>query len=404
MGCWLTIPSAATAQRSIPPRVAGSRPSLARPIDPLFHHVVRRAGLELTTVGDAALVHRGDDHLDRIAAACAAASGDISVEMYELGCDRVGRRALADLTAAAARGVRVRLLLDAWGSGAVSAWVAGLDLGGVELRWFNRVRPWRNPFRRTHRKLVVVDGCTASVGGVNLTEEFSESCRGDQAWRDVAVWLSGSAATVLQRQFDATWREAGGEAAAPVVLTPSGDGEPCALAGGACGRHGHAAAYEALVAAARRELLVATPYFTPPHRFRAALTAAARRGVRVVVTIPRRTDLLALKHAGRRLYSSLLASGVEIRERTDRMVHAKVAVVDGEVAALGSVNLNRQSFYGNSETLLLTPSRQVVRELRSLILDEGAWQSELLSETRWPRHPDRHRGYELLAAPVAMLF
>jgi cardiolipin synthase len=122
------------------------------------------------------------------------------------------------------------------------------------------------------------------------------------------------------------------------------------------------------------------------------------------VVVPRLCDVKPFKHAGRRLYASLLRGGVEIYERSDRMVHAKVAVVDRRIAAVGSTNINRRSFYWNSETLVLCDDRKLVSYIVDFILLESTLVAEPLSPDRWRRHPDRRRVAELVAASVHLLF
>jgi len=128
------------------------------------------------------------------------------------------------------------------------------------------------------------------------------------------------------------------------------------------------------------------------------------RGVRVVVVIPRRSDIRWYMHAGRRAYDGLLRAGVEIWERDDRMVHAKVGVADGVVGAVGSANLNRRSFYGNGETLMVSTASELVEGIRSLIIDEAQPVAEVLHAPDWSRHPSRVRWAELLAAPMTVMF
>lgn len=369
----------------------------------LLLEAARRARLDLVHAGQLELLHGGDAHFARLEEALATARREVSIEMYQVRPDRAGDRFFDRLTATAARGVRVRLLVDAFGSHRVARRLDPLRRAGVEVLWYNPLRPWRAPLRRTHRKLVVVDGAVASIGGINVAAEFSASLHGDRAWRDVSVWGRGPLATVLRRQFESAWLAAGGRAGAFLPVDGSG-GELCALAGGRDGRSGHGPAYLALAGLATRELALATPYFMPDRRLRRALCAAAERGVRVVVVIPRLCDIGPFKHAGRRLYGDLLRAGVEIWERTDRMVHAKVAVADGLVAAVGSANLNRQSFHNNAETLLLTGEARVVREIRHLILEEPLGRAERLCWRGWNAHPDRRRWAELAAAGVSLVF
>ncbi len=349
------------------------------------------------------VVESGDAHLRRLLTAIAAARREVALEIYQIRDDAVGGPVLEELAVAARRGVRTRVLVDAFGSFRLgSAAVHRLRGAGAEVTWYNPWRPWHDPQRRTHRKLALVDGRLASVGGFNLVEDFSESLRGDSAWRDMSVWLEGSAASTLASQFEAAWRRAGG-LPGTVVRAPAPGTSPCAVAGGVDGREGHALAYAGLFEAATSEILIANPYFIPLHGLRSRLAAAARRGVRVVVTVPRRSDIAAFKHASRGLYGELLAAGVEIWERTDRMVHAKVAAVDGVLAAVGSTNLNRRSLQHNSETLLLSPEPALVEAVRRLVLVEAAGNAEPLYPRAWMRHSDRRHVAEALASAVSVL-
>jgi cardiolipin synthase len=384
--------------------VAGGR---AFPGDPtaarrLLLEVADEAELDLVQARAIEMIHHGHRHFDRVVHAVGAAEREICLEMYQIRRDPVGWKVCAALAEAAGRGVKVRLLLDSFGSSAIARWVPILEGVGAEVRWYSPWRLWNNPFRRTHRKLVVIDGRLASVGGINLAEEFSEVFNGDSAWRDVALWLEGPAAWALRKQFDAAWLANGGGHGSTLDV-PLGSGELCALAGPRGTRGRPAAAYLALAEAARRELVLATPYFLPDRALRARLRAAARRGVRVLVVVPRANDIWWFKHGARTCFAELLEAGVSVWERFDRMVHAKVAVADRMVAAVGSTNLNRLSFHHNSETLLLTTNHTVVDEVRSLIVDEAGDSSEALTPEEWPSHPDRRRVAELVAGPLASL-
>jgi cardiolipin synthase len=365
--------------------------------------MAQRARLDLVQARGLELIHRGDEHYRRLIEAIESAKREVCVEMYQIRADAVGWRICTALNDAALRGVSVRLLLDSFGSARVSGWLPALRRHGIDVRWYNPWRPWRHPFHRTHRKLIVVDGRLASIGGINLASEFSERHSGGEAWRDVALWMEGPAAWLFRRQFDVAWGHHGG-AQAPPVPVPSGAGTVCAVAGPRVGTGNQASGLTALCESARTELLLATPYFLPDRRFKKTLRRTAERGVRVVVAVPRRNDIWWFKHGSRRVYADLLRAGVEIVERCDRMVHAKVGVVDGLVAAVGSTNLNRQSFYGNSETLMLTTAPAVVEGIRELIVAEAAGVSESVEFERWATHPDRHRMAELAATFMRLIF
>ena len=364
--------------------------------------IADRACLHLTHLRDIQVLHSGDDHFEHLFRAIANARREICIEMYQVRADPIGWRLCAALATAASRGIEVRLLFDRFGSSAIKGWLATLEGHHVQVRWYGPWRPWNNPFRRTHRKLIVIDGAKASIGGINMGSEFSELLSDENSWRDISLWFAGPAAWTMRRQFEAAWQAHGGTSSGPLSV-PDGSGSLCAFSNPKTNGANQADAYRALIGTARREVLLATPYFLPDAALRSAMQDAARRGVRVRVVVPRRNDIWWFKHGSRRFYRHLLEAGVEIWERCDRMVHAKVGVADGLVAAVGSTNLNRLSFYGNSETLLLTTDPYVVTEIDSMLRGESLASAERLSPRSWPLHPDRRPWAELAASTIAMI-
>lgn len=371
--------------------------------DALLETIADRARMPLCTTADMTLLHRGDSNFDRLIASFEAARRSISVEIYQIRPDTIGRRLAEALARAAERGVEVRLIVDSFGTSGARDLVAPLPHRGVNLRWFNPFSLYSSLRQRTHRKLAIIDGQEATIGGMNWADEFSEHKTGNNCWRDVALWVKGEVVDALLAQFNAAWS---GDAEAPEFVPTRGSrfARACAVGGGVDGRSGHRRAYRAMADAAQHELLLATPYFLPDADLRLLLSSTASRGVRVVVIVPRRCDIGPFKHAGRVSYFNLLASGVEVWERFDRMVHAKVAIIDRAVAAVGSVNLTRQSLDYNSETMILTSDSKIVDEIGSFLLEESLSQAEALSGPSWPRHPDRFRLAELVAAPVGLVF
>ncbi len=369
----------------------------------LLERVGRAARMRESTAETLELIHSGDQHFDRTVAEINRAQTEVCLEMYQIHSDEVGRRVARALIGAHRRGVTVHVLLDGFGSSQASGLMAQLRTAGIQAHWYCPWRPWHDPNRRTHRKLLLVDGQRASIGGFNLIEPFSERCNGTRAWRDLGLWLTGPAAWYLRQQFAAAWhRETGRQLAN--LRSLAGEGSRCFLAGGASGRAGHADAYAAMIDSARSEVLLANPYFLPDATFRARMVTAVQRGVRVAVVLPRVNDVPGIKHLSRRLYPGLLSRGIEIWERRDRMVHAKVAVIDRSVAAIGSVNINSRSFHRNSETLLLTAETDIVRQVQQFILSEGLTSAERLSHNRWATHPDRRRWAEALSLSLGLLF
>ena len=404
MGSSASLSTPTTATRFLRAPEGRALPGAAADGQGKLMEIASRGGMMLAQARRTTLVHDGDGHFDRIVDACRGARTEICMEMYQVRRDPIGHRIMTALASAAGRGVTVRLLVDPMGSGRIADWLPPLRRRGVDIRWYSPWRPWNHPLRRSHRKLFIFDGRTATIGGINLAGEFSQRCHGARAWRDVGLWTEGPVVSVFRAQFEAAWTGEGKGASGRMIEAVRGADCLVAVAGGRDGRCGHGAAYLAMADAADEELALATPYFIPNRPFRSALKRAALRGVRVTVLVPRLCDISWFKHAGRRFYRDLLDSGVRILEHSDRMVHAKVGVVDGCVAAVGSVNLNRRSFHGNAETLLLTAHRRTVSEVSDLIADEAGGSAEVLSSLRWPSHPDRRRLAELFAAPVGLVF
>jgi cardiolipin synthase len=274
-------------------------------------------------------------------AAIAAARREIFLEMYTFSAEGIGERFVAELAAAARRGVAVRVVLDGWGStpGTTSV-AAALGAAGADVEIFNRMLAFfAGRWRRNHRKLLAVDGEVAFVGGLNIADEYGvpDAPPGTVAWADVAVEIRGPTAAWVQ---GAGRRERARTPSGPVRIWLSG------LGGGRRLRRVYARA----IASASATLLVAHAYFLPDRRLVRTITAASRRGVAVRLLLPGRSDVALARRATRRLYRRLLGAGVEIREWGLSVMHAKMAVADGSRLLVGSFNLDPLSL-ANLEAL-----------------------------------------------------
>lgn len=383
--------------------------------------------------------------------AIAAAREEVLLETYIMRDDRIGERMRAALAAAAARGVRVSVLADAYGSFSTGGrfWEA-LTEGGVELRRFHRF--WHHPLdvlRRDHRKLLVVDRTVAYTGGMNIGEEYGSSVRHHaDAWRDTLVEVRGAVVGELAAVFAEGWERARGPAlpgleyvswsegvvlpadASPLArlapmrrlrlalarqrdrrlgrrvlrTAPSGAATSGASPRDAAGgevlvldpRPGRAQretllVLAALVGAARERLWITTPYFAPPTRALRLLASAARRGVDVRLLLPgARTDVPLVRHAAHGAYAWLLAHGVRIFEYQRATLHAKTLVVDGHAGLVGSSNLDFRSFWLNAECNLLTFDDRAGAALESAFLTDVS-DSDEVSAAAWRARGWAHR-------------
>lgn len=279
----------------------------------------------------------------------------VLLEIYLFESGAVATRFIEALERAAARGVAVRLLLDDFGARGLSrADREKLVQGGVELVFYNPLRlrkQLRNMFR-DHRKLMVVDGELAFVGGTGITDDFDMPGHPERSWRETAVCAQGPVAADWQALFRRIWDR---HAPQPLVLPRPG---PPTAADGMSGRVAVTSALarqeikRSLYRRARhaqRRLWIATAYFVPSHKLRRALEQADRRGVDVRLLLPgAHTDHPGVRHAGRRFYDGLLRAGVRIFEYQPRFLHAKTVLCDDWVS-IGSSNLDRWNLRWNLE-------------------------------------------------------
>lgn len=303
----------------------------------------------------------GGATFEALLAAIAGASHHVHMEYYIFDPDRTGTAVRDALVARAREGVRVRLLLDALGSSGLSRrFLAPLHEAGVEVAWFHPARLrwlWRPRMNlRNHRKVVVVDGCIAFTGGINITDDENERIR-PQAYHDLHLQLQGEVVRWLQLAFLEDWHYATGIALRDQTLwpelerggmlaqvLPAGPDSPWEAI--------HRVQVEAIHQADRRIWLV-TPYFVPGEAAQMALSSAALRGLDVRVIVPARSDSIIVSAAARSYYDELIAAGVRIFEYGPRVLHTKALLVDDDTCLIGSANFDHRSFRLNFELSLL---------------------------------------------------
>jgi len=334
-------------------------------------------GLPPTTAREVRMLVDGATKYAALLVDIATAQVSIDLEYYIFLPDRTGTAVRDALIERARAGVKVRLLLDAVGSGKCSRrFLDPLIAAGGEFAWFHPMRfgrIWRRPWLnlRTHRKIVVIDGRIAYTGGINITDEENELLRPD-AYRDVHMRVVGEVARSLQVLFAEDWSYATGQ---PPVLTPalSVDDTPGAHAVQVVGS-GPDSHWEAIhrmhvsaIHAARRRVWLTTPYFVPGEAAMMALTAAALAGLDVRLLVPRTSDSRVVTWAARSYFDELLAAGVRVYEYAPRLLHSKTLLVDDHLVIVGTANFDHRSFRLNFEVSLLFHDAQVAGELERTI-------------------------------------
>jgi cardiolipin synthase A/B len=287
------------------------------------------------------------------------ATTEILVETYIWTDDATGEKFVEALAERARAGLRIHVLVDGFGSlGLSDATRRRLRDAGVWLAVFNPVRPWQRRWAwsvRDHRKLLVVDGVVAFIGGLNIADEYAPTDWGGRGWHDVHARINGSAVSALRRHFFSAWRHATAEEGElPPLALPvpscSGTARVQVLGiGGLRERRRIRRHYQFAIRQARATVRIMGGYFIPDRGWRRLLRNAVRRGVDVRVMFPHRSDVPAVRWAAHATYGSLLRAGVKVYEWLPSMLHAKVLSVDGRMCAIGSYNLDRRSLLLNWE-------------------------------------------------------
>lgn len=358
------MPSATPSASSAPERARRrrwlSRLWGARPADdPVSHYLLRPE--RLSEGNRLRLLEGGGESFPAMLEAIAAARREVLLAMYIVRDDAVGLRFREALIERARAGVSVSVCYDALGclGTAPDSWFGPLVEAGCRVLEYHPLAPWLPKWgfnRRNHQKILVVDGVVGFTGGLNLAAEYGPPPEGG-GWFDLMVQVEGPAASELARVFVRAWRLGGGAPFVPLdVLVPAhADGTRVQTLDntGLARRYDMHLAWRHAIAGAQRSITIANAYFIPDRALRRALRAAVRRGVRVDVVMPSKSDVPPVQMAARHLYRRLLRAGVRLYELDGPMMHAKAAVIDRLWSTIGSYNLDRRSFLHNLEAGLV---------------------------------------------------
>ena len=338
--------------------------------------------------------------------AITGATQNIFLETYIFASDRTGT-AFRDLLCDKARqGVRVYVIYDSFGSHTTSqAFFELLRDAGANVQEFHPIRPWQcrfswRPFNRDHRKLLIIDGTSAGLGGLNIADEYGGSwifekdgaC--DDLWRDCGIALEGPAVSTLSASFLRTW----------LYVTRGGRFARALLSYNLDGREGPTGVLasvpmmgssmshflSSLLREATGSIDLTSAYFAPAQNLCDELCRAARRGVRVRLMLPSRTDAAIMVTAARSFYEELMSAGIEIYERLHVKLHAKTLVIDGCVSVLGSTNFDHRSIDYNCELVTAIHSAEFGAQMTGLFEHDVGFSRRMLPEI-WRHRPVRDR-------------
>jgi cardiolipin synthase A/B len=355
----------------------------------------RIAAASVSSGNTVRLLRDGAETFDLIRKLVDGARESVALEQYIFHGDAVGQRAAEGLMAAAARGVRVRVLADWIGSlGTGVGFFRQLRRRGVDVRIFNRpgFRAWGGLVPRDHRKLVVIDGVTGVTGGIGIGTEWRTGIlkRRRSPWRDTAVRIDGPAAGDMAHAFERMWVRADGRERRSVIrsaqaratrliargshgahLDPATDAPSLVgIIEGEPGRWRVARALQIQAVSAERSIWIASAYFVPAFAEVEALIGAARDGVDVRLLVPSRYDHPWIRLLTRQFYRRLLANGVRIWEWGGEMMHAKTSVVDGRWIRVGSTDFNPLGVAINYELDAVIEDPRVGAEAETMFLSD----------------------------------
>jgi len=358
--------------------------------------------IEITEGNRLTLLRNGAEYFPALEAAIRGARREVFLETYIFADDESARRITDALIDAAGRGVAVHVLVDGFGSRDLMP----SDLGyrflaaGVkflvfrpEVRWFQFRR---QRLRRMHRKIVVADARVGFVGGINIIDDMHTPGHMPPRF-DFAVRVEGPLVAHMQEQAERLWTRVAWvrlhrrwrvRLRAELDFARKGTQRAALLVrDNLRHRSDIEDAYLEAIHGAREEIIIANAYFFPGRRFRQALVAAARRGVRVVVLLQGRVEYVLLHYASRALYGMLLDAGVEIHEYYKSFLHAKVAVIDGHWSTVGSSNIDPFSLMLAREANVVALDREFAAELRQALQRALEIGARVVPKKRWFRKP-----------------
>lgn len=383
----------------------------------------KQIALEQATVGSPLILGNKVTLLQDGAATYAAmfaairnAQDHINLESYIIENDEIGLQFADLLLERQSRGIQVNIIYDSVGGiKTPKAFFARLQQAGMAVLEFNPVNPLatRTPWllnNRDHRKILVVDGRTAFIGGINISSVYSsgsvigpvrQTDTNSVAWRDTDLQLEGPVVAELQKLFMASWEKQHGPALPAKDYFPElkAQGKDIVRAIGSSYDDPYSLIYLTLISAignAEKQVYLTNAYFVPDPQLLAALTDAAARGVDVRLLLPSQSDSQLVFHAGRSHYGELLKGGVKLYERRDALLHSKTAVIDGVWSTVGSTNLDWRSFLDNDEVNAVILGREFGAKMTDMFVKDLA-ASQAIALESWERRPLLLRLKEWLA-------
>ncbi|MFV0559326.1 MAG: cardiolipin synthase [Enterococcus sp.] len=342
-----------------------------------------------TTQNDLTLYTDGREKFDALIKDINHAKNHIHLQYYIYRGDTLGKEILDALVAAAKRGVKVRTLVDAWGSTTTkkSFFDPLIEVGGEVTFFFPLFVPFINPRinYRNHRKIVVIDGHIGYTGGFNIGDEYLGKVEKFGYWRDNHLRITGEAVYTLQNRFLMDWNSqqtkdvSYSKAFFPKIAPTGTKAIQIATSGPDSAHEQIKMTYLKMISLAKKEILIQTPYYIPDESIHEALKLALLSGVDVRIQIPNKPDHMLVYWATYSFSAELLEYGAIIETYENGFIHAKTMIIDGGIVSIGSANIDVRSFRLDFEVNALVYDEEVALEVRRIFFEDSK-DSQLLTK------------------------
>ncbi|GGG59982.1 cardiolipin synthase [Bizionia arctica] len=365
----------------------------------------------LTNNNDVKLLLNGETKFPEVIECINQAKHHIHIEYYIFEDDNIGTQIIDLLIEKVSQGVMVRFIYDDFGSRSIrKKQVKRLQEGGVKVFPFYKIKliAFANRINyRNHRKIIVIDGHTSFVGGINVSDRYINTVpnKNKVFWRDTHLKIVGPASWYLQYLFLCDWNFCAED---DVTITnqlfpvkgsfESKNDKHVQITASGPDSDVPTIKFALLQAInlAEKEILITTPYFIPSNSIMDALMIAAKSGVKVKLIVPKNSDSKLVNAAACSYYSDLLKSGVEIYRYCKGFVHAKTLVIDNEIAVVGTANMDVRSFDLNFEVSAIVYDEEIADQLKASFY-EDLEDSTRIDLKQWQSRPAPYRFLDKLA-------
>lgn len=370
----------------------------------------------LTANNEVKLLINGENKFPEVLKALKEAKHHIHLEYYIYENDEIGRQIENILIDKARQGVTVRFIYDDFGSRSIrNNLVKRLINNGVNVFPFLRINFifFANRLNyRNHRKIIIVDGQTAFVGGINISARYSNHSKDNKHfWRDTHLRIDGLGVHYLQYLFLCDWNFCANEKLEPdklffpresSVVKRGNKIVQIAASGPDSEKPTILFSILKAISLASKEILITSPYFIPGESLLDALVIASLSGIRVKLLVPSISDSLLVNTAAKSYYSELLKAGVEIYLYNKGFIHAKTMVTDEKIAIVGTANMDNRSFDLNFEVNAIVYDSEIAKELRTAFYEDLNY-SEKIDADSWNSRPRSRQLLEKTARLVSPL-